>query len=427
MYSSDQEEQARETSRTCSPIDEEIRLPKRPRKDIEKKRPITPGLSAHSYAEGESEPQISEGDGDDGQHPRMKVVGPSTYPQSPTANGTDDGLWSAYRKLSLEFSFARMMDYLKTFKCNVDASNLVFKGIQRSVAVPRSRITGSNKITSAITEVTPILEANPESSMRQTCRKGIRAREDSDYRIKKRKVSATSWSRASLESCYRGNHEINFSLLELSASAARSFSTDKKNLLKEKLTAEGEDKRCQLPIVVASSPSSNSFNVGYLEKYEELRETRENESEIHAAYGEILKDCQYGGGRSFAQVFATSDESLKSFMGMRKPEEADEWTSFVKLCISRQAIQRGKDYPETGKEELPLHLKLVTLIDLKLESEEGGDDSQRYMKEDSSNLAILMLAVVSPCRGIGESKPHCLPGDRGKYYLPVKAPLKDEL
>ncbi|CAG0903863.1 unnamed protein product [Darwinula stevensoni] len=137
-----------------------------------------------------------------------------------------------------------------------------------------------------------------------------------------------------------------------------------------------------------------------------------------------------------------TSESLKSFMGMRKPEEADEWTSFVKLRISRQAIQRGKDYPETGqedpgdiekcllslhahqgrwkakkkiptsfcagdimhaaevreslrrhdlktdvailqgedregKEELPLLLKLVTLVDFKLESEKGGDDSQR--------------------------------------------------
>ncbi|CAG0896454.1 unnamed protein product [Darwinula stevensoni] len=228
-----------------------------------------------------------------------------------------------------------------------------------------------------------------------------------------------------------GNHEINFSLLELSASAARSFSTEEKNLLKEKLTAEGEDKGCQLPIVVASSPSSNSFNVGYLhaykyeviagrhivqarkeigqetgngkdtctcaiywglteegkrmlalqnaklqgipydaldvlEKYEELRETMENEFEIHAAYGEILKGtriesqkeeislCRIAGMEEeevlhrFSQQ--VTSESLKSFMGMRKPEEADEWTSFVKLCISRQAIQREKDYPETGEE-----------------------------------------------------------------------------
>ncbi|CAG0895887.1 unnamed protein product [Darwinula stevensoni] len=375
---------------------------------------------------------------------------------------------------------------------NHDHIELVFEGIQRSVAVPRSRITGSNKITSAIvkeyiqtrrleglvkainrvlvvvqrgqqlasisigndnqrqscsttyasqrseisvpfvspvfppsqTEVTPILEANPESSMRQTCRKGIRAREDSEPRTKKRKASATSWSRASLESCYRGH------------SPQR-----KKNLLKEKLTAEGEDKGCQLPIVVASSPSSNSFNVGYLhaykyeviagqhivqarkeiaqetgkgkdtctcaiywglteegkrmlalhnaklqgvpydaldvlEKYEELRETMENESEIHASYDEILKGEHREGElfkhhHSYAVIGARHKIDLPSYVLTRK----EFLQSFHEPNCWLLSNIRG-----SRKEELPLHSKLVTLVDLKLESEEGGDDSRRSVE-----------------------------------------------
>ncbi|CAG0901666.1 unnamed protein product [Darwinula stevensoni] len=175
--------------------------------------------------------------------------------------------------------------------------------------------------------------------------------------------------------------------IELSASAARSFSTEKKNLLKEKLTAEGEDKGCQLPIVVASSPSSNSFNVGYLhaykyeviagqhivqarkeigqetgkgkdtctcaiywglteegkrmlalqnaklqgvpydaldvlEKYEELRETMENESEIHAAYGEILKDKKKH--QVLKNIFQMGSEAVQGFLTVARELETKE-------------------------------------------------------------------------------------------------------
>jgi hypothetical protein len=56
-------------------------------------------------------------------------------------------------------------------------------------------------------------------------------------------------------------------LLERSHSAARTFSTESKNLLKEKLIAEGEDRGSQLPIVVASSPNADIFNVSYVSCY----------------------------------------------------------------------------------------------------------------------------------------------------------------
>ncbi|CAG0894398.1 unnamed protein product, partial [Darwinula stevensoni] len=44
-----------------------------------------------------------------------------------------------------------------------------------------------------------------------------------------------------------------------------------------------------------------------------------------------------------------TDESLKPFMSIKKKHEtADEWKSYVELCISGEAIQRVEKFPETG-------------------------------------------------------------------------------
>ncbi|CAG0885393.1 unnamed protein product [Darwinula stevensoni] len=463
-----------------------------------------------------------------------------------------------------------------------DHIELAFEGTQRSVVVSRGRITGSNKITSAIVkeylqtrrledlvkainrfigvvgteqrvafinkehykrhacgttaasqhsgecsqdspftltisppsplEVTSIVAATSESSVRYNSLKRTETEGNNSQPGRKRKTSLSSWNRTSLEACYRGNHEIPMALLERSHSAARTFSTESKNLLKEKLIAEGEDRGSQLPIVVASSPNADIFNVSYihaykyeviagqhivqarkeirqekgkgkdtctcaiywgltetgkrtlalqnaklqgvpydaldvLEKYEELRENMENETEIQAAYGDILKDKKkhqvlknifhmgseavkefltiarelerkkpgsvdkrlyhlrhlgnpyittndfmenlrilkqerdikkFGDKlseliqkktliRSFARIAGVeeeevfqrfsqqvTDESLKPFMSIKKKHEtADEWKSYVELCISGEAIQR--DAGDVEKYLLGLH------------------------------------------------------------------------
>jgi hypothetical protein len=44
-----------------------------------------------------------------------------------------------------------------------------------------------------------------------------------------------------------------------------------------------------------------------------------------------------------------TDESLKPFMSIKKKHEtADEWKSYVELCISGEAIQRVEKFPEAG-------------------------------------------------------------------------------
>ena len=44
-----------------------------------------------------------------------------------------------------------------------------------------------------------------------------------------------------------------------------------------------------------------------------------------------------------------TDEALKPFMDM-KPETADEWKSYVELCISGEATERVEKFPEASLE-----------------------------------------------------------------------------
>ncbi|CAG0883798.1 unnamed protein product [Darwinula stevensoni] len=69
------------------------------------------------------------------------------------------------------------------------------------------------------------------------------------------------------EACFYGTHQIPLRMIRQSCAAARSFSTEAKDVLKKQILLEGEDMGCQLPILVASMPGTVRFDANYIHAY----------------------------------------------------------------------------------------------------------------------------------------------------------------
>ena len=65
-----------------------------------------------------------------------------------------------------------------------------------------------------------------------------------------------------------GSHEIPVRMIRQSSTAARSFSTEVKDVLKKQILLKREDMGCQLPILVASVPGTTRFDANYVSLFD---------------------------------------------------------------------------------------------------------------------------------------------------------------